>query len=108
MLNDKLLALTQCYSAKAWATLGINLIDDIMDNRQPCSWEELGGKFDIPSSHKKTFSLISKVVGPFFLGKVLTSNQFLEQLKWKDDTSFLDIKVKQIYHMLKDEAHIIA
>ena len=79
-LNEKRLALTQCCSAKSWNKKGISLIQDVIVNNQVGSWEDLKSKFNIPGTQKKTFTLVTKALGPFFLGKCLNLDQFVGQL----------------------------
>lgn len=83
-LNGKPLALTQCCSARSWNKKGISLIQDVIVGHQMGSWEDIKSKFNIPNTEKKTFTLVSKVVGSHFLGKILNSDQFIEQLRWQD------------------------
>lgn len=94
VLNQKPLALTQCCSARIWHSLSISSIGDLLICGRLGSWEELYSKYNIPPSHKKTYTLICKATGMSFSGKVMTSEQFIDQLKWVNDTSFHDINAK--------------
>lgn len=67
----------------------------VIDN-QMGSWEDIKRKFNIPNSHKKTFTLVSKALGSQFSGKYLNTNQFIEQVRWQDGKNMSEFSSKQI------------
>ena len=83
-LNNKPMALTQCCSAKTWKTKGITLLQDILIENHLGSWDDLKNNYQFLFSHMKTYTLICKVVGSFFLGRIYSFAQFIDQVKWID------------------------
>ena len=76
------------------------MIQDVIVNNQVGSWEVLKGEFNIPSTQKKTFTLVTKALCPFFPGKCMNSNQFIGKLKWQDGKLLNEFSSKQIYSFL--------
>ena len=72
--NGKPLALRQSCSAKNWNKYGISIVGDILVDNRLGLWNEIVGKFNIPNSQKKTYSIIVKVLGNVFLGHIMNSN----------------------------------
>ena len=64
------------------------------------SWAELSNKFDLPTSQKKTYTLLAKAVGNWFPGKCISSCHSSEYIKWKDGTPIMNFSCKKVYNLM--------
>jgi hypothetical protein len=71
------------------------------------TWEDLKAKFDLSDTHKKTYTIIEKVVGTFFLGMLICNIDIYKEIKWQDGSTFTDINTKKIYIMIIGDSSIL-
>ena len=106
--NNKALALTQSCSTKAWNLKGISLVQDILIGGRLGVWEEIKGRFNIPDSQKKTFTLIKKVIKFNSPCDIIDSKVFLDKTKWVDGVLLKDTTTKALYLCMKNDSSLIA
>lgn len=106
-MNNKPLALTQSCSTKKWNKKVISFISDPLVNKKLGSWDEISKKYEIPRSQKKTYTLLSKVIGKEKVGKILNWESFIKSAKWIDGNGIDNTSTKKIYGMFKCDKSVL-
>lgn len=107
--NDKPLSLLQGFSAKIWASRGINNFFGIIHIGQLLRWCDIIEKFHIPPSHHKTYSMLRDACSPFDLSKPCQSDSFrFLSFQWPDGSSLPNVKAKSVYDVLVNDLSILS
>ncbi|XP_057840597.2 uncharacterized protein LOC131050442 [Cryptomeria japonica] len=105
-LGNKPLALTQGYSAKCWANLGIKQLIDIFENDRLIHWDELKSKFNLSDSHKRTYNMIVRASRSIPNVCHVDSNSY-QKIKWPGGIIISRLKSKNIYSIINNNNDII-
>lgn len=106
--TSKPLALTQGCSAKAWAAKGICCFKDIIENDTLLDWDTLRAKFNLLSSHKRTYTLLQKACEKLLLKKCNNDANYCKDLLWNNTIPVCDVKTSVIYKTLTYDESIIS
>lgn len=95
--NGKPLATLQGCSALKWHNMGIKCFDQIIENGQMRSWEELKLTFSIPISQSKTYNILKLALASVFsLSHHPLPHSPLSALCWANGTPLPSLKAKCI------------